>query len=319
METNLTPDRTVPARINVNRITARLSDVTFEERFLDWRREHDLRRIRLVAVLSFPVSAIFAVLDWQVISENLDLALAIRAGMCVIGASVAYAMTLVDFFRRRLNLINWLIIGFTTLCYAVLNSVSDTPDEYLSGYILVLMFLYFLLPAGYLMSVAIGITCTIVFAVLIPLTRAIESGQLLTIYSQYVVTIVAGSFAVYQINVLRRHEFLNELQIAHQNRQYFDLLTRILPRSIVERMENGEKQIADSVPEAVVLFADVVSFTEMAAQNRPEVVVTTLNRLFEKFDACVAAHRLEKIKTIGDAYMVAGGIPLRSSITPIRR
>jgi hypothetical protein len=51
-------------------------------------------------------------------------------------------------------------------------------------------------------------------------------------------------------------------------------------------MENGEKQIADSVPEAVVLFADVVSFTEMAAQNRPEVVVTTLNLEASVRSAC---------------------------------
>ena len=170
------------------------------------------------------------------------------------------------------------------------------------------MFLYFLMPVDYVASIAIGTVNTILFATLIPLTRSIEIGQLLTIYSQFAVTALAGIFAVYQINILRRRAFLNELKIAEQHRQHFDLLTRILPRSIVERMDQGEAQIADDVPDAVVLFADVVGFTETAARNRPGAVVSALNQLFESIDERVAYHGLEKIKTIGDAYMVAGGL-----------
>ena len=74
-------------------------------------------------------------------------------------------------------------------------------------------------------------------------------------------------------------------------------------------MERGEEQIADDVPAAVVLFADVVSFTDKAARHPPDVIVRFLNELFEKFDVLVRKHGLEKIKTIGDAYMVAGGLP----------
>ena len=297
------------SRGKVNRLSAKLQDPSLEARFLADRHETDLRRIRTVALLAIPVSAIFAALDWMVISENLGMALAIRFCMALSGPTLIYAMSYVGFFSRRFDLLGWIVVGFLAASYFVLIAVSDAPEAYLSGYIIILMFLYFLFPASYLASIAIGVVCTVAFAAGIPMARDIETGQLLTIYSQYAVTLLAGGFTAYQVNILRRHAFLDGLQIDEQKRQYFELLTRILPESIVRRIENGERQIADNVPEAVVLFADVVGFTEMAARNTPEDVVRVLNGLFEEFDDCVSAHRLEKIKTIGDAYMVAGSVP----------
>lgn len=297
------------SRGKVNRLTAELQDAALEARYLDDRRETDLRRIRTAAGLAFLISLIFAALDWMVVTENLVVVLAIRFLMGCIGAALMYAMTYVRLFQTRFSLFAWIILGIMTLSYFMLIAASNAPDAYLSGYIIILMFLYFLFPISYRASTAVGLVCGTVFAAGIPLVREIDPGQLLTIYLQYAVTLLAGGFALYQVNILRRHAFLDTLQIDEQKRQYFDLLTRILPESIVQRIENGETQIADRVPEAVVLFADIVGFTEMAARNPPEDVVRVLNGLFEKFDDRVSAHGLEKIKTIGDAYMVAGSVP----------
>jgi adenylate cyclase len=87
------------------------------------------------------------------------------------------------------------------------------------------------------------------------------------------------------------------------------LLLNILPRTIVARMRGGERVIADHVNAATILFSDLVGFTELAARLPPERTVALLEALFSRFDALAARHGLEKIKTIGDAYMVAGGIP----------
>ena len=88
------------------------------------------------------------------------------------------------------------------------------------------------------------------------------------------------------------------------------LLLNILPRPIAERMKQGEVNIADHHPDVSVLVADLVGFTTLAAHIGPDQVVYLLNEIFSGFDLLALKHGLEKIKTIGDAYMVAGGIPL---------
>jgi class 3 adenylate cyclase len=88
------------------------------------------------------------------------------------------------------------------------------------------------------------------------------------------------------------------------------LLLNVLPGPIAVRLKRGESVIADRFPEATVLFADIVDFTPMSASRPPEDVVAVLDEVFSAFDRLADDRGLEKIKTIGDAYMVAGGIPL---------
>ncbi len=87
------------------------------------------------------------------------------------------------------------------------------------------------------------------------------------------------------------------------------LLLNVLPRSVVERFRNGESVIADSFGSATILFSDIVDFTHTTATLPPDVVLELLNGIFSRFDRLTAEHGLEKIKTIGDAYMAAGGLP----------
>ena len=87
------------------------------------------------------------------------------------------------------------------------------------------------------------------------------------------------------------------------------LLLNLLPEVIADRLKQGEKVIADGFSEVTVLFADIVSFTELSSQIAPVDLVCLLNRIFSGFDALADQYGLEKIKTIGDAYMVVGGLP----------
>jgi adenylate cyclase len=88
------------------------------------------------------------------------------------------------------------------------------------------------------------------------------------------------------------------------------LLLNVLPRPIAERLKRTPGIIAESHPEVTVLFADVVDFTPFTARTRPERVVGVLDEIFSAFDRLAQRHGLEKIKTIGDAYMVAAGLPV---------
>lgn len=97
------------------------------------------------------------------------------------------------------------------------------------------------------------------------------------------------------------------------------LLYNLLPEAIADRLKSDpDRTIADSLPEVAILFADIVDFTPRAAALPPEEVVGFLNRIFRAFDALAEQHGLEKIKTIGDAYMVAAGMPT-SAVDPVRR
>nr|WP_017662039.1 adenylate/guanylate cyclase domain-containing protein [Baaleninema simplex] len=88
------------------------------------------------------------------------------------------------------------------------------------------------------------------------------------------------------------------------------LLLNILPRAIVDRLKQLESAIADRFDDATVLFADIVGFTALSSRVSPVEIVNLLNQIFSIFDRLAEKHGLEKIKTIGDAYMVAGGLPV---------
>ncbi len=87
------------------------------------------------------------------------------------------------------------------------------------------------------------------------------------------------------------------------------LLLNVLPASIAKRLQQGERVIAERFEEVSVLFADLVGFTEFCSRKTPEELVNVLNIIFSHFDELAQQHGLEKIKTIGDAYMVVGGLP----------
>jgi len=103
------------------------------------------------------------------------------------------------------------------------------------------------------------------------------------------------------------HEAEKQLESEHSRSEH--LLHNILPASTALRLKNDEKPIADLIAEASVLFADLIGFTVLASKIPHDKLVVLLDGLFTKFDRIVKKHGLEKIKMIGDAYMVAGGVP----------
>jgi adenylate cyclase len=105
---------------------------------------------------------------------------------------------------------------------------------------------------------------------------------------------------------LEKKRLLDELHAEKERSEA--LLLNILPRSIVERMRLGQTAIADRIAEATVLFSDLVDFTLLSATLSPEETVKLLGLLFSQFEDLAVRHGLETIKTIGDGYMVTGGV-----------
>jgi guanylate cyclase len=120
---------------------------------------------------------------------------------------------------------------------------------------------------------------------------------------------VGGSivFTLLALFAHRREEALSALRIEQAKAE--NLLLNILPRSIADKLKAQTQTIADQFTAASILFADVVDFTPWSERLPPADVVGILDHLFSHFDALAERYGLEKIKTIGDCYMVAAGVP----------
>ena len=107
--------------------------------------------------------------------------------------------------------------------------------------------------------------------------------------------------------VRQREEAVAALRVEQDRAE--NLLLNILPRSIADRLKSDTATIADQFAAASILFADVVDFTPLSDRLQPAEVVGILDHLFSHFDLLADRYEVEKIKTIGDAYMVAAGVP----------
>jgi len=133
----------------------------------------------------------------------------------------------------------------------------------------------------------------------LPVTSDDELGSLTRSFNHMRVALKEGEEALQKTNK----------QLASERDRAEGLLLNILPSPIAERLKREQGIIADSFSEVTVMFADMVGFTHLSSQIPPEELIQSLNTIFSIFDTLVERYGLEKIKTIGDAYMVVGGLP----------
>jgi class 3 adenylate cyclase len=108
---------------------------------------------------------------------------------------------------------------------------------------------------------------------------------------------------------LREREQIYLRQIEDERARSDRLLLNILPHPIATRLKNGEQWIVNSFEEVTVLFPDLVGFTSLTTQTAPSALIQLLDQVFSAFDELADLHGVEKIKTTGDAYMAAAGVP----------
>jgi class 3 adenylate cyclase len=157
------------------------------------------------------------------------------------------------------------------------------------------------------------------FAALVAVSGAIDTalsarsshvpgGVVVTLFALNVLGVATVAFALLQYFVRARERALAALQIEQAKSER--LLLNVLPEPVAARLKEQEGIIADACPDVTVLFADIVGFTPLSERLSASNVVALLDRVFACWDQLAADHGVEKIKTIGDAYMVVGGIPL---------
>lgn len=163
-----------------------------------------------------------------------------------------------------------------------------------------------------------GIVCLLAWGVyLVPSIiggRAIGTSDsafhIAIIFSSLIGSSVVALGASHMISRLRRQEFFSRQALKEEQAKSERLLLNILPELIAQRLKDRDEPISDGFSEVTVLFADIVGFTPLSEHLPPQDVVALLNDIFSRFDELTEKHGLEKIKTIGDAYMAVSGLPV---------
>jgi class 3 adenylate cyclase len=148
---------------------------------------------------------------------------------------------------------------------------------------------------------------------MLPAPAAIPPGTTMFFFALNFAAVSTLVFLLLRHAVVEKQKVQSRLREAHRLLQLEQersekLLLNVLPGPVAERLKNGDQTIADGFADVSVMFVDIVNFTRLAEGMSPQQVFTMLNRVFSSFDELAEQYGLEKIKTIGDAYMVAGGL-----------
>lgn len=141
--------------------------------------------------------------------------------------------------------------------------------------------------------------------------RAINEGEVFRILekpctNEHLLNTLHFAFETLELEATNRRQ-ARELELERQRSE--ELLLNVMPRSVADRLKNGEKVIADRYLATTVLFSDLADFTQLGSSLPPAELVSVLNELFSSFDELAGVHGVEKIKTLGDGYLAVAGLP----------
>jgi len=169
----------------------------------------------------------------------------------------------------------------------------------------------FLLPRKIYLSMTIAVAAIIEFVILsrwsneTPWNGNPDLLYLLNVFN----IVIALSISVFDTLHYQWIIHQTEAELKRANSKSEKLLANVFPLAILEKLKNKEEPIAERFDSASVFFADIMGFTSLSEKLSPVELVNLLDKLFSLFDGLVIKHNVEKIKTIGDAYMVAAGVP----------
>jgi len=299
------------------RLSLRFQSADLEREFLARFADDARPRYRLILPLVMLVWLSFGGLDHYLFRGNALLearvlryavVLPVLVGLVALG----YAST--RWFTRYWQLgmaTGYLfLVGALVYMQSIVNpeSVHDAPTavglSLLGGYTMVMLRLVYALPVAAICTIYAAIRFTGTSTADGVLQAAVESGVVWLVLAN-----VVGMFTCYELERFRRQKFAQRLMLEQEQQRSEALLLNILPAGTAKRLKEGDRELVEGYESVTVLFGDLVGFTEFAERITPSELVRSLNEIFTEFDEIAERHGLEKIKTIGDAYMVVGGVP----------
>jgi class 3 adenylate cyclase len=290
--------------------------------FLDAELEHRYQvEEGAVAAGGYRIICAASIVAWLAASVLVPLGTDLSFGLTIaVGGSMAAVSTLCLLLGRwaatlnRQHLVASLLTAANGLVIIGLARVADFFEGYAVAGIMILFVFGFVSRTRFVFA---ALRTVIIAAGFFVAVAAFDGDGSLVVDSFFFVLAAVGTLlALRLLEHDRRRVWYQQLVIVDQaeaideERRTSDrLLLNILPASVSERLKGGEFPIADSFPSVSIVFADIVGFTPLSARLSPSEVIAMLSGLYSHFDDLVTARGLEKIKTIGDAYMAVGGLP----------
>jgi class 3 adenylate cyclase len=302
-------------RPSLERLRLRFRDPTLESAFrTDQYRLHVGNiRFAFVAGIALWISWGLLLRPYILVSSELQLDRIMRWGVFIPVLVVGLALSYTRFFGRIWEWAAVAIAMVTILAWVYYTSnILTLPAEYgYVGVILITAFTYTLLRLRFvlvLLVTATGIVAYLPYAFSAKYIAEV-SGVLATLY--LVSFGFLGALAAYRTERFTRTLFLRERQLDAERERSDGLLLNILPKVVVDQLKGTSgRRIAEAFDQVSVIFVDAVGSTGQAARTSPEAFAGTLDELFRRFDEIADRHGLEKVKTIGDAYMAVAGAPV---------
>jgi class 3 adenylate cyclase len=305
-----------PEPASLDRLRLRFRDRDLESSFRADYFRHNIGNLRFAFIggaLLWIIWGLF--LDSHILSladQHLDRLM--RYGAFIPLLAAGFALSYTPFFHRVWELVVVAVAATTLLLWVYyVAHIVTLPAEYgYVGVILITAFTYTLLRLRFVLVMAItvvGITAYLSYSFsaryIVDVSRVLATLYLLTFGA-------LGGVAAYRMELSTRRLFLRERQLDRERERSDGLLLNILPRAIVDRLKVAPQggRIAQAFDEVSVVFADAVGSTEQASRCTAEEFAETLDQLFRRFDEIADRHGLEKIKTVGDAYMAVAGAPV---------
>lgn len=311
-----TAEVSAPEPATFNPLTLQFRDRQVEAAFRADYFRHNLGNLRFGFLGGVVLWVLFGLILHRYLLARADKSfdLAMRYGVFIPLLLLGLGLSLTRAFER---IWEWVVgaLGVATVLAWVyyITQVLTMPVEYgYVGLILITAFTYTLLRLRFLLvliTTVVGIAAYIPYAV----SAGYIFGVKTVLATLFLVTFGAlGGVAAYRLERFTRLLFLREHQLARERERSDRLLLNVLPQAIVDRLktEHDGGRIAEALDEVSVVFADAVGSTQQAARCSPEDFADTLDRLFRRFDDASDRYGLEKIKTVGDAYMAVAGAPV---------
>ena len=295
---------------SLNPILLRFADPKLERRYRDDRIRFRINILRAVSIAGALLWLMFTVLNSLTIRDPSPVLLATRVLVVVVSMAL-YAATIIARPGRWIEWVGFAAIAANTVSLTlVLAFMSRVSLPYFQPIVIAMLlgavsFVGVTFVEGAVL--AAGTICAFLIWVIVLWP---EPALLVVFQSGWVVSVIAvAGISSYLLDRTQHLAWLREMDLQRAEGEVRNLLHNVLPPSIAARKLAGEAPIADRFADASLLFADVVGFTALSARMDSAELVGVLGDLFSRFDAITAAFGLEKIKTIGDCYMAAAGIP----------
>jgi class 3 adenylate cyclase len=281
--------------------------------------DHFLRSlafIRFALILAIVLYAAFGVLDLFIVPGEAASIWIVRYAIVCPVFLAALVLTFTHWFEPVAQPVLSALAALCGLGIVAMVAIANPSASalYYAGLLLVIPWAYSVLRLRFLSATAAAATILVGYEVVAVWVKHTPPDILVNNNFFFVSSVIVGMAAGYTIERSMRAEFLQRRLIDRERDRSDALLLNILPQAIIDRLKargetGSQRRLAEALDEVTVLFADAVGFTEQAGKTQADELVTALDGLFFRFDTLADRYGLEKIKTVGDAYMAVAGAP----------